>query len=294
LVWPRKREKKGAPPPPLYTLGFVAMFQAKLGEASALLEECLALRRELGDAVGVGRTLWTLAVVAVARHNYGQTLELYEGSLALARETGDTLMIALSLGVGALAHLGRGDHGRARKLCMEGLELSWQLRHTHACAFHLHVLSVLAGSEGQLARSVRLWGAAEALLEVIGTSLSPLERDYYEPYLAAVRTQLDEGAWDAALRDGRAMNLEVALDYALRKEQPASRRSERAFASETPGQLTRREKEVAGLVAQGLTNRQIASEFMVSERTIDNHVANILKKLGLRSRAEVADRMDQL
>ena len=176
---------------------------------------------------------------------------------------------------------------------MEGLELSWQLRHTHACAFHLYVLSALAGSQGQLVRSVRLWGAAEALLEVIGTSLSPLERDHYEPYLATVRTRLDEGAWDAALREGRAMNLEDALDYALRKEEPASCKSERALVGEATGELTRREREVASLVGQGLTNRQIASEFMVSERTVDNHVANILKKLGLRSRAEVADRMGE-
>jgi non-specific serine/threonine protein kinase len=57
-----------------------------------------------------------------------------------------------------------------------------------------------------------------------------------------------------------------------------------------PG-LTRREKEVADLVSQGLTNRQIAGELMVSERTAENHVANILKKLGLHSREQVAASM---
>ncbi len=56
----------------------------------------------------------------------------------------------------------------------------------------------------------------------------------------------------------------------------------------TRRRLTAREREVALLVARGLTNRQIASELSISKRTVDNHVANILKKLGLRSRAQVA------
>jgi DNA-binding NarL/FixJ family response regulator len=55
--------------------------------------------------------------------------------------------------------------------------------------------------------------------------------------------------------------------------------------------FTRRETEVAALVGRGLTNRQIASELVISERTVDHHVANILKKLGLHSRSEVAARM---
>jgi non-specific serine/threonine protein kinase len=58
-----------------------------------------------------------------------------------------------------------------------------------------------------------------------------------------------------------------------------------------PPTLTRREREVAKLVAQGLTNRQIAEALFVSERTIDHHVSNILKKLSLSSREQVASRL---
>ena len=55
-----------------------------------------------------------------------------------------------------------------------------------------------------------------------------------------------------------------------------------------PSALTRREREVAKLVARGLTNRQIAEELVLSGRTVENHVSNILKKLKLSSRTEVA------
>ena len=58
--------------------------------------------------------------------------------------------------------------------------------------------------------------------------------------------------------------------------------------------LTRREKEVAMLVARGLTNRQIASELVLSERTVDHHVSNILKKLKLSSQARVASWLAEL
>jgi DNA-binding NarL/FixJ family response regulator len=52
--------------------------------------------------------------------------------------------------------------------------------------------------------------------------------------------------------------------------------------------LTRRQEEVAVLIARGMTNRQIAKKLSVSENTVANHVAKILKKLRLCSRSQVA------
>jgi DNA-binding NarL/FixJ family response regulator len=55
-----------------------------------------------------------------------------------------------------------------------------------------------------------------------------------------------------------------------------------------PNPLTRREWEVAGLVSRGFSNRQIAEQLVLSERTVDTHVSHILRKLGLNSRAQIA------
>jgi len=270
------------------------MFQGRLEEASALLEEALALRRELDDKVSGAHVLWSLAAVAVGRHDYGRAVTLHEESLALAQEGEDSLAAALSLGIGALAALGRGDdHQRVRTRCVEGMKLAYRLRHAHAIVFHLHISAMLASSQGRLVRSARLWGAAEALSEAIAISLSPLERHHYGPYLAAARAQLDEDAWEAAWAAGRTMTLEEAVEYALSetRSRTTTSKPDGPPTGEQPPNLTRREREVATLVAQGLTNRQIAQELVISGRTVENHVANILKKLGLHSRDQVAARV---
>jgi non-specific serine/threonine protein kinase len=87
------------------------------------------------------------------------------------------------------------------------------------------------------------------------------------------------------------MSLEEAAEYALYEEKTdptAAPVPERPRVGEPMNNLTRREREVAILVAQGLTNRQISSELSISERTAGNHVGSILGKLGLRSRAQIA------
>ena len=87
------------------------------------------------------------------------------------------------------------------------------------------------------------------------------------------------------------MGLEEAVEYALQAEEPAPSEllpPEQPSVGRQVAALTRREKEVAALVARGLTNRQVASELFISERTVDHHVAKILKKLSLASRARVA------
>jgi len=80
------------------------------------------------------------------------------------------------------------------------------------------------------------------------------------------------------------MPLEVAIDDAL-SEGPAPARHSR---EDTVNRLTPRELEVAALVAEGLSNRELAARLVITERTAENHVAHILDRLGLRSRVQIA------
>jgi DNA-binding NarL/FixJ family response regulator len=112
--------------------------------------------------------------------------------------------------------------------------------------------------------------------------------------VAAVRTTPGEPAFATALATGQAMSLAQASAYALQDEDhlppvpgaagtTTSRRTADGFAPVTP-----REGEVAMLVAAGLSNREIADTLHVTERTVENHVAHILTRLGFRSRVQIA------
>jgi DNA-binding NarL/FixJ family response regulator len=113
--------------------------------------------------------------------------------------------------------------------------------------------------------------------------------------VAAARARLGKASWEAAFAGGRNMGLEEALEYALSEEESTTASSQmpedRPLAHEQPPALTQREEEVADLVARGLTNCQIAEELFLSERTVHRHVSNVLKKLGIASREQVAARL---
>jgi non-specific serine/threonine protein kinase len=84
------------------------------------------------------------------------------------------------------------------------------------------------------------------------------------------------------------MGLKEAVAYALSEEAATTQTSaDRPSSSQSSSPLTQREEEVAALVARGMTNRRIASELSISEHTAATHVRRILKKLGLRSRAQM-------
>ena len=106
-----------------------------------------------------------------------------------------------------------------------------------------------------------------------------------------MRSQLGEEGFAAAWAGGKAMSLGQAIEYALSDEEervpPTLVPKQQTPPDERTGRLTRREREVAILVARGPTNRQIASELLISEHTVANHVRKILKKVGLRSRAQI-------
>ena len=126
-----------------------------------------------------------------------------------------------------------------------------------------------------------MFGAAEALQEATGPVLVPYQRTDHDLRVAAVRASLDEAAFRTAWATGRAMPLEQAIEYAL-EDQPVPPSPAGA------GGLSPREIEVLRLVAEGLTDGQVAERLYVSPRTVSNHLRSIYKKLGVPSRAAAA------
>ena len=150
----------------------------------------------------------------------------------------------------------------------------------------------MAGAQAEAQRAAQLWGAAEALHEAMGTPTDITDwLAEANTHISAVRSGLGEEGWEEAWRKGRAMTQEQAIEYALNAEEPTTTtpsssapEQPSAPAREHPAGLTPREVEVLVLVAEGLTNAQVAQRLFLSPRTVQRHLNSIYHKLGVSSR----------
>jgi predicted ATPase/DNA-binding SARP family transcriptional activator/DNA-binding CsgD family transcriptional regulator len=273
----------------LNRLGGLATGSGEYDRAAALLGESLALYREVQDDKSTAMCLSMLGYVSFRQEDPDRAVSQIEESMALIREAGLTAD-AFTLTVLANAVMVRGEHERARGLIKDALVWAWKAGNRLHAIQALETEAMLAVSRGDPRAAAALWGAGEAAREVLGAPLDLDDCAMYEPCIATAREELGEGAWRAAWEEGRETTLEEAVDYVLSGEKPAAP-ARPAPVGRRPS-LTRREGEVAALVAQGLTNRRIAGKLFVSKRTVDHHVASILKKLGVVSREQVASRLE--
>jgi DNA-binding CsgD family transcriptional regulator/tetratricopeptide (TPR) repeat protein len=261
---------------------------------AALWEECLALAREAGDPHRVGAALCNMGYATLLQGDYERAMKLCEETLAFAHElgsAGEGLRPEALVNLG-LAVLGQGEHGRAVASFEEALVISQDAGVKPSIINTLEGMASLSGALGEDSRAAHLWGAAQAAREATRIALAPGDRALHEPYLAAARSRLGEEVWNGALAEGHTMSLDRAAEYALAKEPEPNVLGtpvrEEHSAGQPPVVLTPREKEVAVLMAKDFTNRQIASQLMLSEHTVATHVRNVLKKLGLNSRNQIA------
>ena len=119
-----------------------------------------------------------------------------------------------------------------------------------------------------------------------GIAPHPHAQRIVEAWIAEARRRVGPGPARAAWAAGEALPPEAALDDALTGRSPPRRGGPAGDGAGGP--LTRREREVAALVAAGLSNREIAARLVITERTAENHVAHILDRLGFRTRVQIA------
>jgi DNA-binding NarL/FixJ family response regulator len=274
-------------------LGYVALLsgliEASTGDANAGLahyEEALDRLRELNDQHGVAAALIRLSLTHSALQNDGKAVALAEEALAVCETSGDVWHRSYALLALGIERWRQGDAGQATEWDLESLRINRGLGDRLGIALNLGVLALAAAAEHDHVRAAQLLGAQLSL----GRSLGVAPGDY--SHLTAfkddiadrVRDAMGERAYQAALGEGSALSLEQALALALRDERsrpPAGRE-----AGSSP--LTRREREIAELVAEGRSNKEIARRLVIAQRTAESHVENILVKLGFTSRAQIA------
>lgn len=268
-------------------LGNVVREQADYVAAQRWLEESLRLSEELGDAGLTAETLDRLGTVAHALGDYSLARSRYDQGLALAEKVGNLVEEPWLLhNLGCLA-LDQGDYPAARAWLTKSLQLrrEWdKLGLVHALA----EFACLTVAEGLPAAALRLAGAAAGLTQQTGIPIQYTERGRYERWLATARQVLGDAA-AAAWAEGQQMLPDQAIAYALVPDEPAPV-STPPEPRPAPGShaLTPRQREVAALIAQGRSNRQIGEALVITERTVAAHIEHILDKLGVSSRTQIA------
>jgi non-specific serine/threonine protein kinase len=274
----------------LSSLGQTAREQEDYAAAHASLQEGLRVARELDLQPVVAHALCLLGSVAHAEGDHTLARRQYEESLALSSGLDDRIGAARSLRhLGSLA-LDEGDYPAARARLSQALATLPEFDRL-GLEYVLAAFAALAAAEGQPSVALRLAGATTALIQMTGIPIQHSDRGRYESWLATARQAVSEDVLDAAWAQGYTMRVDEAIACALTAHEPAPAGATSSGDKRlAPGsrELTPRQREVAILIAQGLTNRQIAARLVVTERAAAAHVERILDKLGVGSRAQIA------
>jgi predicted ATPase/DNA-binding SARP family transcriptional activator/DNA-binding CsgD family transcriptional regulator len=275
----------------LQALGNVAREQGDLERASMLAERSLALQREIRNTRGVAFALFSLGVNALDAGNYESSVTFSAESLELFEALGDRARVAIVLNnLGYATHF-QGDYQQAARFHARCLRMAQEAGDQRAVAYGFEGVATAVALQGagvQGARlAARLYGAADALRTALDIPLPPADYALNERSIVAARTTLGEAAFEAAWAAGRETELEAVIAEALESDALAYS-AQPVPAVNARARLSRRELEVASRVARGATNRQVAEGLHLSTRTVDKHVSNILRKLELSSRAQLA------
>ena len=313
-------------PRTLWAAGYLAMVQTDLPSARALLEEGLSAAASVGDIPAVAYASAFLGYILFSTGETDRGHDLIETALRLQRQSADPIGIVLALlfdgfvymcsgepeaavdrfdecmrlaetsanpwsathaqwGL-AVATWMLGDHACAGTLACAGLRLAREMDDRIGVAQCLDALGWIAASQHKAARTLSLLGAADAVRAAIPAFLPPALTAYHDTALATARKALPALDYRAAFAKGAAMSEAEAIAFALGEFPPPRRPGTGAGAAD--GQLTSREQDVAGLVARGLSNGQIAARLVISARTVETHVQHIMDKLGCSTRAQIA------
>jgi predicted ATPase/DNA-binding CsgD family transcriptional regulator len=266
-------------------LSAVALTRGRLREAQRHGEEALARARAHGHRWIMARTAAQLGAVAEARGDLVTAQAQYELAVPWLRELGSDLELARCLArigrVAAMLH----EFGTARERLAASLALGRATGQRQGVARCLVGLSVLAEYEGDLEGAVLAAAAAATLRESIGQHSATIR---IEELLGRARTKLGDGRTTSLWSRGRAMSPDAAARHVLEGERLTAVRGTVPTEPVKHSLLTVREREIAGLLTRGLSNRAIAEELVISPATVARHIANIMEKLGYTSRAQIA------
>ncbi|WP_113701385.1 helix-turn-helix transcriptional regulator [Nonomuraea lactucae] len=273
--------------------GMVAMYEGDTTTAVAHYEEALARHQATGDPVGTALALIRLSLASSFRGDSERAIALGDECLAVADAHGEGwhkayMMMALGVEVWR-----QGDIQRATALEKQSLTFNRTLDDPLGVGVNVEVLAWIAATESRHERAARLLGILDTVWQAIGAPLSGYGHlaHYHDECEHLTRNALGTSAFEAAFAWGARLSYDDALAYAVQEDEradepPVNDKPVKTRTKAAP--LTRREMEIARLVAQGMTSKEIAATLVISQRTVESHIEHILGKLGYHSRAQIA------
>ena len=279
--------------------GQATLYQGDLPGAVELLEQARREYQEIGDPLGEFDTLILLAACTFFLDD-PRVDEFSRQALTLAELHGAQSSTAYALWSVGIAQWRAGDFDRATESLRRSIRLFRPMHDLTGISFGVQALSWCAAFADPGERAARLLGAAQAVWRTSGAKVD--ETNAYSVFDKrsedALRDAIGSGAFDSeqfqtAIEEGASYSFEQAVALALGEDGDADGSDETAAtparpSGEKPGGLTPREWEIAQLLGEGLSNKEIADRLVISQRTAETHVERILTKLGFTSRLQVA------
>lgn len=269
--------------------GNIDLYSGRLPTAIAIFERGIAA---LPPGVDVPRRLDLMVSYSSAVGLVGDVARAtacHEEWLRITEPAGECFHRSYALWSMGLFAMAKGELDRAAELQRESIRLRRDIRDLTGIGWSVESLSWIESALGHAAVAATLLGAADRIWEIMGRPLRTYQHmyPYHEGTERAARERLGTKGFEGAFGRGQAMNVDEAVAFALNEQPPA------VAQAESPSVLTRREREIADLIAEGLTSRQIADRLVISVRTAETHTEHILAKLGFQSRVQVATWVSQ-
>jgi predicted ATPase/DNA-binding CsgD family transcriptional regulator len=252
--------------------------------ARRLLDEAEAVASQVDDVATRLGILQARSLNSIFEADLDALREAATEGERLSREAGDLYarhMMLLNLGG---ASMYAGDLAESKPRYEEALQIAFEVDDRIGQFYLLAALAYIAAVAGKARVAAQLLGASDSIRAGAGATVMAMLAPYVEQAVELTEKALGGTKYRAEVESGRRMGRDAAVRLALGRSPVEDAGSDHRDA----GGLARRETDVALLVAEGLSNRQIAARLFISERTVDSHVRSILNKLGFNSRAQIA------
>ncbi len=273
----------------LAQLLYVSREHPPANEIHLLLAENIALAQEVGDRRAIVNARFLLGCLALRQGELTKARLLLEEASSFYKNSGDQRSAGSMIATLGRINAADGQYVVARSQFEESLTLGRKQDDRETISYSLIGLGILATAQKQYVWAARLWGADEKLREVDSVFIYPVDRPEYDEAVASVRGFLGQETFTSLWAEGRALSLDevLAVRATLPPTQtvPLAKPVSREKTAPYPSGLSAREVEVLRLVAQGLSDAEVAEHLVISPRTVNAHLTSIYNKLAVNSRA---------